>query len=140
MNVFLLWVEGIDNINMKNLVMKIQVSGMIFMTALEVVVMVMVVVGVLVMKTSVQEVIVDMVAVFALMMKMNLKAAMRRDLMMMRILLQTIGGLNVIEITIMVLVMMVNNIVVAIGMIRTTLLVSSKCSKIFRKTRCRCIS
>uniref|UniRef100_K3YC34 Uncharacterized protein n=1 Tax=Setaria italica TaxID=4555 RepID=K3YC34_SETIT len=37
MNVLLLQVEGIDNINMKNLLMKIQ--DMVFMTALELVVM-----------------------------------------------------------------------------------------------------
>jgi hypothetical protein len=60
-----------------------------------------------------------------LMMKMNLRATMRRSMMMMRILLPMVDGLNVTEVIIVVLAMMVNIIVVAMGLIRTVLLVSS---------------
>jgi hypothetical protein len=59
------------------------------------------------------------------MMKMNLRATMRRSMMMMRILLPMVDGLNVTEVIIVVLAMMVNIIVVAMGLIRTVLLVSS---------------
>jgi hypothetical protein len=52
----------------------------------KVAVMIVVVECVLVMRIGVQEVIVIMIVVFALMMKMNLKAALRRSIMMMRIL------------------------------------------------------
>jgi hypothetical protein len=84
MNVFLLRDEEL-HITMMNPVMKILVSGVVFVTIFKVVVMIVVVEGVLVMRISVQEVIVIMIVVFALMMKMNLRAAMR-SIMMMRIL------------------------------------------------------
>jgi hypothetical protein len=106
-----------------NPVMKILVSGVVFVTIFNVVVMIMVVEGVLVMRIGVQEVIVIMIVVFALMMKMNLRAAMRRSIMMVRILLHTVDHLNVTENVIVLLVMMVTIVVVTIGLIRTALLV-----------------
>jgi hypothetical protein len=69
-----------------------------------------------------QEVIVIMILVFALMMKMNLRAAMRRSMMMMRILLHTVDHLNVPENVVVLLVMMVTIVVVTIWLIRTALL------------------
>jgi hypothetical protein len=57
------------------------------------------------------------------MMKMNLRAAMRRSMMMMRILLHTVDHLNAAENVVVVLVMIVTIVVVTIGLIRTTLLV-----------------
>jgi hypothetical protein len=79
--------------------------------------------GVLVMRIGVQEVIVIMIVVFALMMKMNLRVAMRRSMMMMRILLHTVDHLNVTENVVVLLVMMVTIVVITIGLIRTALLV-----------------
>jgi hypothetical protein len=106
-----------------NPVMKILVSGVVFVTIFNVVVMIMVVEGVLVMRIGVQEVIVIMIVVFALMMKMNLRVAMRRSMMMMRILLHTVDHLNVTENVVVLLVMMVTIVVITIGLIRTALLV-----------------
>jgi hypothetical protein len=57
------------------------------------------------------------------MMKMNLWAAMRRSMMMMRILLHTVDHLNVTENIALLLVMMVTIVLVTIGLIRTALLV-----------------
>jgi hypothetical protein len=122
MNVFLLQDEEL-HITMMNPVMKILVSGMVFVTIFNVVVMIMVVEGVLVMRIGVQEVIVIMIVVFALMMKMNLRVAMRRSMMMMRILLHTVDHLNVTENVVVLLVMMVTIVVITIGLIRTALLV-----------------
>jgi hypothetical protein len=85
--------------------------------------MIVVVEGVLVMRIGVQEVIVIMIVVFSLTMKMNLRAGMRRSIMMMRILLHTMDHLNVTENGVVLLVMMVTIIVVTIGLIRTVLLV-----------------
>jgi hypothetical protein len=94
-----------------------------FVAIFKVVVMTVVVEGMLVMRISVQEVIVIMIVVFTLMMKMNLRAAMRRSMMMMRILLHTVDHLNVTENVIVLLVIMVTIVVVTIGLIWTTLLV-----------------
>jgi hypothetical protein len=121
MNVFLLRDEEL-HITMMNPVMKILVSSVVFVTIFKAVVMILVVEGVLVMRTGVQEVIAIMIVVFALMMKMNLKAAVRRSMMMMRILLHTVDHWNVTENVVMLLVMMVTIVVVTIGLIRTALL------------------
>jgi hypothetical protein len=122
MNVFLVRDEGL-HITMMNPVMKILVSSVVFVTIFKAVVMILVVEGVLVMRTGVQEVIAIMIVVFALMMKMNLKAAVRRSMTMMRILLHTVDHWNVTENVVMLLVMMVTIVVVTIGLIRTALLV-----------------
>jgi hypothetical protein len=119
MNVFLLQDEEL-HITVMNPVMTILVTGMVFVTIFKVVV---VVEGVLVMSIGVQEVIVIMIVVFALMMKMNLRVAMRRSMMMMRILLHTVDHLNVTENVVVLLVMMVTIVVITIGLIRTALLV-----------------
>jgi hypothetical protein len=129
MNVSLLQEEEL-HITKKNPMMKILVSGMVFVTIMEMVVMHMVVVGVLVMRTDVQEMIVLMVAVFALMMKLNYMAAMKRNLMMMmmmmKIPLHMVEGLTGIVIT-NVLILKIGEIIVdvVIMMTRIILLVSS---------------
>jgi hypothetical protein len=127
MNVSLLQEEEL-HITKKNPMMKILVSGMVFVTIMEMVVMHMVVVGVLVMRTDVQEMIVLMVAVFALMMKLNYMAAMKRNLMMMmmKIPLHMVEGLTGIVIT-NVLILKIGEIIVdvIIMMTRIILLVSS---------------
>jgi hypothetical protein len=120
MNVFLLQDEEL-HITMMNPVMKILVSGMVFVTIFKVVVVIVVVEGVLVMRIGMQGVIVIMIVVFALMIKMNLRAAMR-SMMMMRILLHIVDHLNVTENAAVLLVMMVTIVVVTIGLIRTALL------------------
>jgi hypothetical protein len=120
MNVFLLQDEEL-HITMMNPVMKILVSGMVFVTIFKVVVVIVVVEGVLVMRIGMQGVIVIMIVVFALMIKMNLRAAMR-SMMMMRILLHIVDHLNVTENVAVLLVMMVTIVVVTIGLIRTALL------------------
>jgi hypothetical protein len=134
MNVFLLQDEEL-HITMMNPVMKILVSGMVFVTIFKVVVVIVVVEGVLVMSIGVQEVIVIMIVVFALMMKMNLRAAMRRSMMMMRILLHIVDHLNVIENVIVLLVMMVTIIVVTIGLIWTALLVLNSVFQNFQERK-----
>jgi hypothetical protein len=120
MNIFLLQDEEL-HITMMNPVMKILVSGMVFVTIFKVVVVIVVVEGVLVMRIGMQGVIVIMIVVFALMIKMNLRAAMR-SMMMMRILLHIVDHLNVTENAAVLLVMMVTIVVVTIGLIRTALL------------------
>jgi hypothetical protein len=97
--------------------------------------MIVVVEGVLVMRIGVQEVIVIMIVVFTLMMKMNLRAAMRRSMMMMRILLHTVDHLNITENVVVLLVMMVTIIVVTIGLIRTTLLVLNSMFQNFQERK-----
>jgi hypothetical protein len=128
MNVFLLRDEEL-HITMMNLVTRILVSGVVFVTILKVVVMIVVVEGVLVMRIGVQEVIVIMVAVFASMMKMNLRVAMR-SMMMMRILLHTVDHLNVSENVVVLLVMMVTIVVV-----RTTLLMLNSVFQNFQERK-----
>jgi hypothetical protein len=127
MNVSLLQEEEL-HITKKNPMMKILVSGMVFVNIMEMVVMHMVVVGMLVMRTDVQEMIVLMVAVFALMMKLNHMAAMKRNLMMMmmKIPLHMVEGLTGIVIT-NVLILKIGEIIVdvVIMMTRIILLVSS---------------
>jgi hypothetical protein len=127
MNVSLLQEEEL-HITKKNPMMKILVSGMVFVNIMEMVVMHMVVVGMLVMRTDVQEMIVLMVAVFALMMKLNYMAAMKRNLMMMmmKIPLHMVEGLTGIVIT-NVLILKIGEIIVdvIIMMTRIILLVSS---------------
>jgi hypothetical protein len=127
MNVSLLQEEEL-HITKKNPMMKILVSGMVFVNIMEMVVMHMVVVGMLVMRTDVQEMIVLMVAVFALMMKLNYMAAMKRNLMMMtmKIPLHMVEGLTGIVIT-NVLILKIGEIIVdvVIMMTRIILLVSS---------------
>jgi hypothetical protein len=134
MNVFLLQDEEL-HITMMNPVMKILVSGMVFVTIFKVVVVIVVVEGVLVMSIGVQEVIVIMIVVFALMMKMNLRPAMRRSIMMMRILLHTVDYLNVTENGVMLLVMMVTIVVVTIGLIQTLLLVLNSVFQNFKERK-----
>jgi hypothetical protein len=85
--------------------------------------MIVVVKGMLVMRIGVHEVIVIIVAVFTLMIKMNLRAAMRRSMMMMRIHLHTVEHLIVTKNAVVLLVMMVKIVVVIIGLIQTALLV-----------------
>jgi hypothetical protein len=108
---------------------------MVFVTIFKVVVVIVVVEGVLVMSIGVQEVIVIMIVVFALMMKMNLRPAMRRSIMMMRILLHTVDYLNVTENGVMLLVMMVTIVVVTIGLIQTLLLVLNSVFQNFKERK-----
>jgi hypothetical protein len=132
MNVFLLQDEEL-HITMMNPVMKILVSGMVFVTIFKVVVVIVVVEGVLVMSIGVQEVIVIMIVVFALMFR--LRAAMRMSIMMMRILLHTVDYLNVTENGVMLLVMMVTIVVVTIGLIQTLLLVLNSVFQNFKERK-----
>jgi hypothetical protein len=131
MNISLLQEEEL-HVTKKNPVLKILVSGVVFVTIMEMVVMDVVVVGVLVMRTSMHEMIVLMVTVFALMMKLNHMAAMKRNLMMMmmmmmmKIPLHMVEGLTGVVIT-DVLILKIGDIivVVVIMMTRIILLVSS---------------
>jgi hypothetical protein len=97
--------------------------------------MIVVVEGVLVMRIGVQEVIVIMIVVFYLMMKKNLRAGMRRSIMMMRILLHTVDHLNVTENGVVLLVMMVTIIMVTIGLIQTVLLVLNSVFQNFQERK-----
>jgi hypothetical protein len=133
MNISLLQEEEL-HVTKKNPVLKILVSGVVFVTIMEMVVMDVVVVGVLVMRTSMHEMIVLMVTVFALMMKLNHMAVMKRNLMMMmmmmmmmmKIPLHMVEGLTGVVIT-DVLILKIGDIivVVVIMMTRIILLVSS---------------
>ena len=138
MNVFLQRVVEVHNINMKtitvkNLVMKILVWVLDFMAAMAMVVVVRVegvvlilisavVVGMLNLIISVGE-DVDVIVVYDLKMKMRFMMSMRRDLMIMKILLVTMGVLDSHMNIVVVLVLMGKIIVVvAIEMIRIALL------------------
>ena len=130
---------GRHNINMKtitvkNLVMKILVWVLDFMAATAMVVVVMVegvmliliravVDGVLNLIIGVEE-DVDVIVMYILMMKMRFMMSMRRDLMIMKILLVTMGNLDSHMNIVVVLVMMGKIlVVVAIEMNRIALLV-----------------
>jgi hypothetical protein len=118
MNVSLLQEEEL-HVTKKNPVMKILVSGVVFVTIMEMVMMDVVVVGVLVMRTGVPEMIVLMVAVFTLMMKLNHMAAMKRNFMMMtKIPLHMVDGLTGILI-IDVLILKIGDIIVVIVIMMT---------------------
>ena len=129
----------VHNINMKtitvkNLVMKILVWVLDFMAATAMVVVVRVKGVVLILISAVVDGVlnliidveedVDVIVVYILMMKMRFMMSMRRDLMIMKILLDTMGILDSHMNIIVVLVMMGKIIVVvAIEMIRIALLV-----------------
>jgi hypothetical protein len=115
MNVSLQRVDGYPEINMKNRMVKILVMVMIISE------MVVEEVDMVVVMTGVQEVIMNEVAVCTLMMKKNFRGTLMRNLI--SILLQTEGGLDVIMITVVMVVMMGNNVVVTTGMIQIILLV-----------------
>ena len=135
MNVFLQRVVEVHNINMKtitvkNLVMKILVWVLDFMATtamvmVEGVVLIFisaVVDGVLNLIISMEE-DVDVIVVYILMMKMRFMMSMRRDLMIMKILLVTMGILDSHMNIVMVLVLMGKiTVVVTIEMIRIALL------------------
>jgi hypothetical protein len=121
MNVSLLQEEEL-HVTKKNPVMKILVSGVVFVTIMEMVMMDVVVVGVLVMRTGVPEMIVLMVAVFTLMMKLNHMAAMKRNFMMMtKIPLHMVDGLTGILI-IDVLILKIGDIIVVIVIMMTRII------------------
>jgi hypothetical protein len=121
MNVSLLQEEEL-HVTKKNPVMKILVSGVVFVTIMEMVMMDVVVVGVLVMRTGVPEMIVLMVAVFTLMMKLNHMAAMKRKFMMMtKIPLHMVDGLTGILI-IDVLILKIGDIIVVIVIMMTRII------------------
>jgi uncharacterized RDD family membrane protein YckC len=132
MNVFLPRDDEL-HITMMNLVMKILVSGIVFVTIFKVVVMV--VEGVLVMRIGVQEVIMIMIVVFAFMVKLTLRAAMRKSMMMMRIRLCTVDHLKVTENVVVLLVMTVTVVVVTTGLIRTALLVLNSVFQNFKERK-----
>jgi hypothetical protein len=121
MNVSLLQEEEL-HVTKKTPVMKILVSGVVFVTIMEIVVMDVVVVGVLVMRTGVPEMILLMVAVFALMMKLNHMAAMKRNLiMMLKIPLHMVDGLTGVLI-VNVLLLKIGDIIVVIFIMMTRII------------------
>jgi hypothetical protein len=124
MNIFLQMVEEIHNSKMKNLVMRIQVLGIIFMNFLELVMEVVVVVGMLVVTIGMDEDVV-VVVMYTLDMMMRYIVILMMHLMRMKILLQIMEGLNITMIIVVVLPMMEDIIIIAIGIIRITLLESS---------------
>ena len=139
MNVFLQRVVEDLNINMKtttvkNLVMKILVWVLDFMAAMAMVMVVGVEGVVLILISAVVDVVLnliisveedmDVIAMYILMMKMRFTMSMRKDLMIMKILLDTMGILDSHMNIVVVLVLMGKFlVVVAIEMIRIALLV-----------------
>jgi hypothetical protein len=115
--------EGLLANNMMNLVVKILMQDM---TISE---MVMVVVGGLVIVAEMEDGLTGMVVTTMCVLKMKnpMTLIMKRDLVIMKIPLQMIGRLGGAEIITSVLIMKIGSIimVIIIGMIWTTLLVSS---------------
>jgi hypothetical protein len=126
MNAYLQMDEGLLSINMRNLVVKILMRDMTFMT---VSVMDVVVEGGLVIMAGMMDELmgVVMTTVCVLKMKNLMTLIMKRGLMIMKILLQMVGCLIGVEIIAGVLIMKIGSIIVVviIGMTRTVLLVSS---------------
>jgi hypothetical protein len=115
--------EGLLASNMMNLVVKILMRDM---TISE---MVMVVVGGLVIVAEMEDGLTGMVVTTMCVLKMKnpMTMIMKSDLVIMKIPLQMIGHLGGAEIITSVLIMKIGSIIMVIimGMIRTTLLVSS---------------